>query len=178
MKGMAPVVREYVDARTSALNAEIAQLREQIKDVRSAERGLSAFDVARQYGFVGDAVEWLASLRGERGDQGIPGRDGRDAAGTDGKDGWSPDDLEIEAIDGGRTIVVRLFKDGHRCVQRDVQLNIPLYRGVWKSGTSAQAGDAVTFAGSVWICNEATSESPGTSKCWTLAVKRGRDAQQ
>jgi hypothetical protein len=133
--------------------------------------------VAREYGFVGDAVEWLASLRGERGEQGIPGRDGRDAAGRDGLDGWSPEDLEIETLDGGRKILVRLLKDGQRCVQRTVQLDIPLYRGVWKSGGRAESGDTFTYGGSLWIANEATGEPPGASRSWTLAVKRGRDAQ-
>lgn len=51
--------------------------------------GMSAFEIAREHGFVGDAVAWLASLVGK------DGADGR--AGTDGKDGASvhPDSIKV-----------------------------------------------------------------------------------
>jgi hypothetical protein len=50
------------------------------------------------------------------------------------------------------------------------------YRGVWREGNVANPGDFYTAAGSVWHCNEPTTAKPGTSAAWTLAVKRGADA--
>ena len=52
------------------------------------------------------------------------------------------------------------------------------YCDVWKSGGDYRAGNFVSWGGSVWHCNEdATTEKPGTSAAWTLAVKRGRDGK-
>lgn len=49
------------------------------------EFGLSAFEIAKENGFVGTVAEWLESLKGA---DGLPGRDGIDGKnGTDGKDG-------------------------------------------------------------------------------------------
>lgn len=39
--------------------------------------GLSAFEIARAKGFVGDEAAWLASLVGPRGEKGDKGEDGR-----------------------------------------------------------------------------------------------------
>ena len=52
------------------------------------------------------------------------------------------------------------------------------YLGVFEQGHSYVRGDTVTWAGSIWHCNEPTSDKPGaSSSSWTLAVKRGRDAR-
>lgn len=51
------------------------------------------------------------------------------------------------------------------------------YKGVWRDGNAADVGNFYTFGGSVWHCNEPTTERPGTSAAWTLAVKRGRSAK-
>ena len=52
------------------------------------------------------------------------------------------------------------------------------YRGVFRDGVEHQAGDIVTFDGSMWHCNAATTDrSGGTSNSWTMCVKRGRDAR-
>lgn len=50
------------------------------------------------------------------------------------------------------------------------------WKGVWQPGTQALAGEFWTEGGSVWHCNEATTDRPGNgSNAWTLSVKRGRD---
>lgn len=52
------------------------------------------------------------------------------------------------------------------------------YRGVFAAGSSYDAGDTVTFGGSLWHCNAATTDRPGdNADAWTLAVKRGRDGK-
>lgn len=52
------------------------------------------------------------------------------------------------------------------------------YLGVWQKGTQYERGNFATHDGSVWHCNAATTASrPGSSKDWTLAVKRGRDGK-
>lgn len=56
---------------------------------------------------------------------------------------------------------------------------IPKWVGVWDRTKGYQAGEMVTWDGSVWHCNEACDgERPGGTKFWTLAVKRGQDAKQ
>lgn len=54
-----------------------------------------------------------------------------------------------------------------------------IYRGVFKSGEAYQAGDTVTWGGSMWHCDQDSTDKPGEngSKGWTLATKRGRDGR-
>jgi hypothetical protein len=52
------------------------------------------------------------------------------------------------------------------------------FAGVYLDGQTYAFGDLVTWAGSSWHCNEATTTKPGDgSKAWTLMVKRGRDGK-
>ena len=52
------------------------------------------------------------------------------------------------------------------------------YRGVYQEGKRYELGDVVTWAGSAWHTNEATTTKPGESaKAWTLMVKHGRDGK-
>lgn len=62
---------------------------------------------------------------------------------------------------------------------RKVAFPVPEYRGVWRETMEYERGDFVTWAGSVWHCNErCKGEKPGeASTIWTLAVKRGRDGR-
>ena len=53
--------------------------------------GLSAYEIACNYGFDGSEEEWLDSLHGKDGVDGIDGKDGSD--GYDGKDG-------VDGVDG------------------------------------------------------------------------------
>lgn len=51
-----------------------------------------------------------------------------------------------------------------------------VYKRVYQDGKTYKKGDTVTWAGSMWHCDEDTTEKPGDgSKHWTLAAKRGRD---
>ena len=47
--------------------------------------GKSAYEIAKENGFVGTEQEWLASLKGQKGDKGKDGVDGKDGA-----DGYTP----------------------------------------------------------------------------------------
>jgi hypothetical protein len=49
--------------------------------------------------------------------------------------------------------------------------------GLWVEGYEYVAGNLVQWNGSVWHCNAATKDKPGTSPSWTLAVKAGRDGK-
>ena len=49
--------------------------------------------------------------------------------------------------------------------------------GVWKDGEHYPKGAGVTWDGSFWIAQRATSDKPGTTDGFRLAVKRGRDAK-
>lgn len=52
------------------------------------------------------------------------------------------------------------------------------FEGVYQEGQSYEKGHLVTWAGSSWHCNAATTTKPGDgSKDWTLMVKRGRDGK-
>jgi hypothetical protein len=47
--------------------------------------------------------------------------------------------------------------------------------GVWAPGRAYVVGDAVTYAGGLWICKASTSGKPSDDHAsWQLAVKRGR----
>lgn len=145
----------------------------------SAERLVEAIR-----GYIDPALDALH----ERLD-GIPvprdGRDGRDAKGLDGvdgkdgidgKDGLGFDDLTVEH-DGERTVTLR-FAQGDRVKEYLLTFPVPIYRGVYQPERGYDRGDQVTFGGSQWHCNEATSDKPGDgSPAWTLSVKRGRDGR-
>ncbi len=62
--------------------------------------------------------------------------------------------------------------------QKEISLPVMIYRGVFSPGEH-MPGDMVTWAGSLWHCDEPTTDKPGEvgSKGWTLAVKRGRDGK-
>lgn len=58
-------------------------------------------------------------------------------------------------------------------------LPVMIYRGVFKAGDEYLPGDTVTWGGSLWHCDEPSTDKPGEigSKGWTLATKRGRDGR-
>lgn len=103
------------------------------------------------------------------------GKDGRD--GIDGKDGLSIEDMTFELdVESGEIVVV--FERGE--VRREFRKAVPILvdRGVFKEGESYRNGNAVTWAGSLWIAQKhAPDGKPGESDDWRLAVKRGRDGK-
>lgn len=125
------------------------------------------------------------------GENGKDGRDGRDAdpelvrqeieialskmqlpRGEPGRDGLSLEDIEIEAKDGGRMLVFKC-KAGDREIVREVRTALTIYRGIFRLGDGYEAGDSVTYAGSLWIAKRDTTQSPGGDD-WQLSVKRGQ----
>lgn len=106
------------------------------------------------------------------------GKDGKDGApGRDGIDGLGFEDMIEVLEDGGRTIV-RRYARGE--VVREFRHSVPalIYRGVYKAEHAYEAGDTVTWGGSIWHCGAATTDKPGEgSEAWTLAVKRGQNGR-
>ncbi len=51
------------------------------------------------------------------------------------------------------------------------------YCGVFRDGEKYVPGNFCTRGGSVFHCNRATTDAPGSSDAWVLAVKAGRDAR-
>ncbi|MBL5919827.1 hypothetical protein I7V28_01590 [Lelliottia amnigena] len=79
--------------------------------------------------------------------------------------------------DEERLFTISLEKASGLVEEKTFAIPVTIYRDVFKAGTEYDTGDTVTWAGSLWHCNEKTSDKPGEpgSKGWTLAVKKGRD---
>lgn len=119
-------------------------------------------------------VETRQPVPGPAGPAGQDGKDGRD--GKDGADGLGFDDLSAE-FDGDRTLAVK-FERGSRVKTFPIRLPYMRHQGVYIEGKSYDIGDVVTWGGSQWHCQSATTAKPGEgSKDWVLVVKRGRDGK-
>jgi hypothetical protein len=129
------------------------------------------------------ALEARPQMPGPPGPAGRDGTNGRDGAdgtpgrdGTNGSDGLGFEDLHC-AFDGDRTLTLA-FRRGELTKDWPIALPFLRYQGVYREGASYAVGDVVTWGGSQWHCNDATTSKPGEgSKAWTLAVKRGRDGR-
>ncbi len=79
--------------------------------------------------------------------------------------------------DNQRTFSISLERASGAVEVKSFDVPVTIYRDVFKAGTEYQPGDTVTWGGSMWHCNEPTTDKPGEtgSKGWTLAVKKGRD---
>lgn len=119
---------------------------------------------------------------GDKGGAGDPGRDGRDAADLAYLREYIAEQVTAEiagifkassitSSDGGRMLNAVLGGKVH-----EIKTAIPLDAGVWTEREYA-AGDCVSHGGSVFIAQKATSEKPGKSDDWRLAVKRGADGR-
>ncbi len=100
------------------------------------------------------------------------GKDGRD--GTNGV-GW--DDMTVEH-DGKRGVTLKWIKGD---AQHIAEIVIPcvIDAGFYKEGQAYEQGDGVTFGGSYWIAQKATSAKPEVgSEDWRLAVRKGRDGKR
>lgn len=100
---------------------------------------------------------------------------GRDGEGKPGLDGFGFDDLDV-VYDGEKTFTLR-FVQGERIKEFSFAMPVVLDRGVYREGNSYKAGDAVTWAGSVWIAQKETAAKPDAGNDWRLSVKRGRDGK-
>jgi hypothetical protein len=144
-------------------------------------------------------VERLAEVEERQPEKGDPGADGVGLAGAvinrdgelmvtlsngkqltlgrvDGRDGMGFDDLTVEH-DGERTVTFR-FAQGERVKAFPVVFPIVLDRGVYRPEQTYEKGDAVSFGGSLFIAQDATSSKPESGSEWRLAVKRGRDGRE
>lgn len=133
---------------------------------------------------------------GEPGKEGAPGRDGRDGApgrdgkdgangvagkdgdpgkdGANGKDGLGFDDIQVEH-DGERGFKFVFVRGEQRKEFGAFTVPSVIYRGVWRDG-DYKKGDAVTWAGSMFVAESDTSSKPETKdSAWRLSVKRGKD---
>jgi hypothetical protein len=54
---------------------------------------------------------------------------------------------------------------------RELKATTPSYMGVWQKAQEYRRGQMVTDRGTLWHCNGATTERPGTGDGWTLMVK-------
>lgn len=111
------------------------------------------------------SVKEIGRVNGKDGD---PGRDGVDGLGFD--------DLAAE-YDGERGITLR-FVRGDQVKEFAFTMPVIIDRGVWVDGKDYSAGDAVTWAGSVWISQkDGNADKPDGGEGWRLSVKRGRDGK-
>lgn len=105
----------------------------------------------------------------------VVGKDG--TAGKDGADGFGFDDMDVE-YDGERTFTIKLQRGS---VVKTKSFHVPtvIDRGYWREGTKAEAGDAMTHDGTLWIATKATSAKPcRESDDWRIGARRGRDGLQ
>ncbi|MEG8222423.1 hypothetical protein OSJ57_17610 [Sphingomonas sp. HH69] len=131
-------------------------------------RGADAVGVAsanvkndRLYIVMSDGTEADAGhVRGESGKDGIP---------------FGVDDLNMSLMEDGRTIRLAFAKGE---TEYAFQIGVPtmIYRGVYREGSAYEQGDTVTWGGSLWHADKATSGKPDSGD-WTLAAKRGRDGR-
>ena len=100
---------------------------------------------------------------------------------TEGLKGWEcivdgVASFDIEQVDARNVAAVSRLASGKE-VRKSFAIPAMIYRNVWREGLH-QRGDVVTFGGCAWHCNEDTDTKPGdNNKCWTLMVKKGRDAK-
>lgn len=101
---------------------------------------------------------------------------------TQGIKGWECivdgiDSLEIDKS-GDRGFQVEVTLSSGARISKSLNVPVMIYRGVFTAGEYLP-GDTVTWGGSLWHCDSATSDKPGEqgAKGWRLAVKRGRDGK-
>jgi hypothetical protein len=165
----------------AAITREAGRLLVELEDGRTFDLG----DVIGERGDKGEAGpegppgrdgrDGLPGVPGANGERGLDGKDGRN--GIDGQDGLGFDDFDI-AHDGERGFIFRLVREGREARAWRFQTAAQVYRGVHKDGEQYERGDTVTWGGSLYHCNEPTTDKPGAgSAAWTLAVKRGQDGK-
>lgn len=176
-EALAEETRSYIDERiritTDFLVSKMGTLHLPIKAGPPGEKG--------EPGTVGPPGEkGMAGDRGERGEKGDEGKDGRD--GRDGKDGKDGRDgiPTIDQLEAAVTAAVEKRVQAEvekRVAETIAALPIVTYKDVFSEGTEYRPGNLVTWGGSIWHCNTATTEKPGVNGSWTLAVKKGRDGR-
>lgn len=142
----------------------------------------STKDVGGVVGKDADPVELSALIAEavERLPKAKDGLDGKD--GTNGID-LGPEDLVAFDLDADTRTATLTFRRGD--VEKTLTATVSgmvVYRGVYTVGHTYERGDAVTYAGSVWIAKQATVVRPDEHTAdgvrdWTLSAKRGREGK-
>lgn len=120
--------------------------------------------------------------RGAKGETGEPGRDGRNGRdgvdGKDGKDGIASRDEILAEVAKAVAAAVPAAVEGQVSAELERRPDLR-YCGVWKDGGDYRAGNLLTYAGSLWHCNQtgATARPGDGSEEWTLVAKKGRDGR-
>lgn len=101
---------------------------------------------------------------------------------TTGMRGWEciVEGVKSIAVDvkNDRDCFVSIETSGGAVTEKQFTVPAMIYRGVFREGEQYERGDTVTWAGSTWHCNDATSDKPvDGGKSWTLSVKKGRDGK-
>lgn len=127
-----------------------------------------------------DGKDGKPGERGERGDPGIGERGKRGEKGDrgdPGRDGVATRDELHELIKVGVAEAVTAAIPG---AIEEFGKTLPKieWHGVWQEGKEYTRGDVVTWGGSLWHCDEKSTEKPdGPLNQWRLMVKRGRDGR-
>jgi hypothetical protein len=107
-------------------------------------------------------------------------------ANTHGAHGWAcvVDGIHAMSVtrDSERGFTVHIKRSSDTTDATSFVMPVLIYRGVYQAGRVYEEGDVVTWAGSLWHCNEPTDTKPegdttGNGGAWTLAAKRGRDGK-
>lgn len=187
---MAGIIAEEVEKAVAPLNARIAELESrEPQQGPPGERG----------------ADGTPGAPGERGLDGTDGKDGAGIAdllrdhegnlvatftdgrlknlgpiqgkdGKDGRDGFQLEDFDCRVLDDDRTIELA-FKAGDHEHVATLRWPTVIDRGVYRAEQTYERGDAVTWAGSLWIAQKETAAKPDGGEDWRLAVKRGRDGK-
>lgn len=158
VRGLTPVLKDYLAV------------------MLAKERGLDgAQGPAGPEGKPGrDGQPGIPGRDGQRGEKGDPGVNGQD--GAPGRDG-TLEALRVKRLDDRTWGLVRA--DGTAIPGDPLAFDVVLDRGVYRAGVTYAKGDGVTFGGSFWIAQDATSEKPGDGATrWRLAIKKGADGRE
>lgn len=161
----AAIVREHVAAATAPLTARIDALEAAQGTVKAVD--LADLLIDRDGCLVAAFSDGRMKTMGR-----VVGKDG-----DPGRDGMGPEDIGVSLMDDARTVRFA-FTKGDTEYAFQIPFPVVLDRGVYVEGKDYEAGDAVTWGGSLWIAQRDTSSKPdGADSGWRLAVKRGRDAK-
>ena len=87
--------------------------------------------------------------------------------------------LDFEQVDERTFHSVAVLSSGKSTVDT-FTMPVMLYKSVYKAEHQYRQGDMVTCSGSLWHCDEDTTDRPGgkDSKGWTLCAKKGADGRK
>jgi hypothetical protein len=78
---------------------------------------------------------------------------------------------QVKELQRFKKAVIPAVGDALGQVRREIEQQIPKWRGVYSAGHKYLPNDQVTRSGSLWICLAETTTAPGSSSAWVLAVK-------